>query len=256
MSRKPSLSSIENDAAIAQALAREEQEKNDENLARGLERDEMSRTNTNRTSNFDLMNNNIERYPGQRRSNNHEAPRYPSEEITLSRPSQPPPLHPPSAVASPIPPIPLTTTGTGVTHNLCMAPCVIGNVCVEMMVDTGAQLSVISVSLARRLDLANRIDRRHQGVAAGVGRARIVGQIRDVVCEIGQVEFALNFMVLDVSDQLLLLGLDLMREYKCIVDLETNRLVFGGQGGVSVDLLPPSETHMTLRNELMGCPMM
>ena len=47
---------------------------------------------------------------------------------------------------------------------------------VEMMVDSGAQHSVISAPLARRLGLMNRLDRSEQGVAAGVGRAGIIGK--------------------------------------------------------------------------------
>jgi hypothetical protein len=61
--------------------------------------------------------------------------------------------------------------------------------------------------------------------------------------------------VLDATDKLLLLGLDLMRQYKCIVDLESNKLVFGGQGGVEVQMLPPEQQHVRMRNQL-GCPMM
>jgi hypothetical protein len=145
-----------------------------------------------------------------------------------------------------------------VPAHMCVVPCVIGHgtgVAVEMMVDTGAQTSVISTSLAQELGLADRIDRRHQGVAAGVGRARIVGKIRNVLVELGHVEFPMDFAVLDATDKLLLLGLDLMRQYKCIVDLESNKLVFGGQGGVEVHMLPPEQQHVRMRNQL-GCPMM
>merc|ERR1711982_288262 len=114
------------------------------------------------------------------------------------------------------------------TH-MCLVPCELGNgVCMEMLVDTGAQSSVISYSLAQRLNITNNLDTSHQGVAAGVGRARIMGKLRDIACTIGHVEFAMDFMVLDVQDQLLLLGLDQMRKYKCIVDLERELLIFGG----------------------------
>mmetsp|Transcript_23846 Transcript_23846/g.36213 ORF Transcript_23846/g.36213 Transcript_23846/m.36213 type:complete len:257 (+) Transcript_23846:134-904(+) len=141
--------------------------------------------------------------------------------------------------------------------SLCYVPCVIGkDVCVEMMVDTGAQTSVMSLSLARQLGMESRIDRRHMGIAAGVGRAKIVGKLVGVICELGQVEFVLNFTVLDVPDKLLLLGLDLMRKYRCIVNLDKDTLVFGGEGGVEVSLLPPTEQHINLRNQLVGCPQM
>ena len=49
--------------------------------------------------------------------------------------------------------------------------------------------------------------------------------------------FALDFSVLEVQDQLLLLGLDQLRRFRCIIDLEQNVLVFGGAGGVQVPFL-------------------
>ena len=60
---------------------------------------------------------------------------------------------------------------------------------VEMMVDSGAQHSVISAPLAQRLGLMNRLDRSEQGVAAGVGRARIIGKLRSVAIYLKNVEF-------------------------------------------------------------------
>merc|ERR1711920_742897 len=144
-----------------------------------------------------------------------------------------------------------------VPPSLCYVPCVIGkDVCVEMMVDTGAQTSVMSLSLARQLGMEQRIDRRHMGIAAGGGRAKIVGKLVGVICELVQVEFVMNFSVLDVPDKLLLLGLDLMRKYKCVVNLDKDTLVFGGEDGVAVSLLPPTEQHVNIRNQLVGCPQM
>lgn len=139
---------------------------------------------------------------------------------------------------------------------MCEVPCVLGNgVCAEMLIDTGAQSSVISAPLARQLNLMSGLDRRYQGVAAGVGQARILGKLYNVGCELGHVEFPMDFIVLEVPDNLLLLGLDLMRRYKCIVDLERNVLIFGGHGGVEVTMLPAQETSIRARQQL-GCPMM
>ena len=123
------------------------------------------------------------------------------------------------------------------------------------MVDTGAQSSVISQRLARQLNIHHQIDRRHQGVASGVGQARIMGRLHNIPCELGHVEFRMDFLVLDVNEDILLLGLDLMRRYKCIVDLERNVLIFGGQGGVEVHMLPAEEQHVAARSQ-MGCPVM
>ena len=142
------------------------------------------------------------------------------------------------------------------TH-MCLAPCVLGDgICVEMMVDSGAQSSVISITLAQQLGLVNRIDRSQRGVASGVGKANIVGRINNVICTLGagHVEFNMDFIVLDVNEKILLLGLDLMRRYKCILDLERDVLIFGGTGGVEVPLLPADEQHVNLRNTLGdGC---
>lgn len=142
------------------------------------------------------------------------------------------------------------------TH-MCLAPCVLGDgICVEMMVDSGAQSSVISITLAQQLGLVNRIDRSQRGIASGVGKANIVGRISNVICTLGagHVEFNMDFIVLDVNEKILLLGLDLMRRYKCILDLERDVLIFGGSGGVEVPLLPADEQHVNLRNTLGdGC---
>mmetsp|Transcript_28865 Transcript_28865/g.37689 ORF Transcript_28865/g.37689 Transcript_28865/m.37689 type:complete len:325 (-) Transcript_28865:63-1037(-) len=132
---------------------------------------------------------------------------------------------------------------------MCHVPCVLGDhICVEMMVDTGAQKSVISIELARELGLESNIDRREWGVAAGVGRARILGKISNVICVLGHVEFHMDFLVLDVTDRLLLLGLDQMRKYNCIVDLQRDVLIFGGNGGVEVPMLPPTQPDVQMPN--------
>ena len=125
-----------------------------------------------------------------------------------------------------------------------------------MMVDSGAQSSVISITLAQQLGLVNRIDRTQRGIASGVGKANIVGRINNVICTLGagHVEFNMDFIVLDVTEKILLLGLDLMRRYKCILDLERDVLIFGGSGGVEVPLLPADEHHVNIRNTLGdGC---
>ena len=78
---------------------------------------------------------------------------------------------------------------TGVDGGMVLVECRFGDAAaVEMMVDSGAQHSVISAPLARRLGLMNRLDRSEQGVAAGVGRARIIGKLRSVAIYLKNVE--------------------------------------------------------------------
>ena len=66
--------------------------------------------------------------------------------------------------------------------------------------------------------------------------------------------FALDFSVLEIQDQLLLLGLDQLRRFKCIIDLEQNVLVFGGAGGVQVPFLAQERVRRYIqRTPLDGC---
>lgn len=129
------------------------------------------------------------------------------------------------------------------SKHMCIVPCVVGgnDVCIEMMIDSGASASVISLGLARRLQMGNRIQ-KSQGTAVGVGKVKILGHIRKVPCILGSVEFLIDFLVLDMTDQeMLLLGLDQMRKYKCIIDLEREVILFGGNGGVEVPMLSEKE---------------
>lgn len=144
------------------------------------------------------------------------------------------------------------------SSHMCLIPCTIGSITVEMLVDTGAQSSVLSLPLVRQLGLSNRIDGRHQGVAAGVGRARIVGLIRNVVCTfgVGHVEFLMDFLVLEVHDPLVIMGLDQLRKYRCLVDVGQEKLVFGGAGGVAVEMLAPHAGRVDIRSLNGGCIVM
>ena len=144
------------------------------------------------------------------------------------------------------------------SSHMAVVPCTIGNICNEMMIDTGAQTSVLSMPIVRQLGLINRLDRRYMGVAAGVGKAHILGKINNVICSfgVGHVEFPMDFIVLDINDSLVILGLDQMRKYKCMVDMERDKLIFGGAEGIEVDMLPAGQQHTNFRELSSGCTLM
>lgn len=146
----------------------------------------------------------------------------------------------------------------GHNQDMLYVHCVIGSSGVqqEMLVDTGAQMSVISLPMVRRLGLVDFIDTSSQGVASGVGQARILGKLCGVPVRLGSregVEFALDFMVLGINQEMLMLGIDQMRRFECIIDLQRQCLVFGGYGGTDVAFVPPEERHVQWRSL---CPMM
>merc|ERR1719491_447412 len=74
--------------------------------------------------------------------------------------------------------------------------CEIGDRAIEMLVDTGAQSSVISMPLVQQLNLQSRLDSSQQGIATGVGTARILGRLRGIPVRMGVMEFSLDFSVL------------------------------------------------------------
>lgn len=129
----------------------------------------------------------------------------------------------------------LLDDGSATNKSLLYVPCEINDRLCEMMVDTGASTSVISEPLLKKLNLENQLNTSRPGIASGVGKARILGRIESFPIKIGHAEFFLHFSVLESSDDMLILGIDQMRRFNCLVDLQRNKLIFGGQDGVEID---------------------
>lgn len=73
-------------------------------------------------------------------------------------------------------------------NSLLHVACEINDRLVELMVDTGASTSVMSVSMMKKLGLEPLLNTRMQGVAAGVGTARIVGRIENCPIQVSKVK--------------------------------------------------------------------
>mmetsp|Transcript_25846 Transcript_25846/g.63308 ORF Transcript_25846/g.63308 Transcript_25846/m.63308 type:complete len:231 (-) Transcript_25846:248-940(-) len=125
--------------------------------------------------------------------------------------------------------------------------CLIDDRQVDLLVDTGASVSAISVDMVQKLHLESKWNHSISGNARGVGSSNILGIVEHVDCMIGHVEFRLFFMVLEGNMPYCILGLDQMRRFRCNVDLDENVLVFGGKGGVSVPFLPQEEAAIVAK---------
>lgn len=132
---------------------------------------------------------------------------------------------------------PATEHAVSFNSDMLYVACEIAESEVDMLVDTGAQMSVISEHTAGHLGLLSHLDRSQKGVATGVGKANILGRLWAIPVKLGHVEFELNFSVLSMDQPLIILGLDQMRRFKCQVNMEKDCLVFGGSGGVEVPFL-------------------
>jgi len=93
-------------------------------------------------------------------------------------------------------------------------------------VDSGAQSTIISRSLAEKTGIFRLLDRRYAGVAQGVGQARILGRIHMANIQFGNLHISCSFQVMDDRMEFLF-GLDMLRRYQACIDLQKNCLRIG-----------------------------
>mmetsp|Transcript_25705 Transcript_25705/g.56369 ORF Transcript_25705/g.56369 Transcript_25705/m.56369 type:complete len:229 (-) Transcript_25705:618-1304(-) len=127
--------------------------------------------------------------------------------------------------------------------HMIFVSCILDGKILELLVDSGASCSAISIDMAISLGLAGKINRTVYGDAKGVGSSNILGIIENVELMVSHVELRLFFVVIDSALPCCILGLDQMRRFKCLIDLDSNVLIFGGKGGVSVPFLSREEAH-------------
>jgi len=91
-------------------------------------------------------------------------------------------------------------------------------------VDSGAQSTIISKDCAERVGILRLLDTRFQGIAKGVGTAKILGRVHLALLSVGDQVLECTFTVLESFGYDILLGLDMMRKYQVILDLKDNCL--------------------------------
>lgn len=119
---------------------------------------------------------------------------------------------------------------------------------VQAFVDSGAQSTIMSKSLAERCGLLKLLDTRYQGIAQGVGTSKILGRIHAADVMIGGKYFACALTVLEDNKVDFLFGLDNLKRHQCCIDLVNDRLTLLN-GEVSVPFLAESKI---IPNELFA----
>jgi hypothetical protein len=94
----------------------------------------------------------------------------------------------------------------------------------KVLIDSGAQISIISPNMVRFLGL----QMKHQSAYVnGVGKGKVIGYIDQCKMIINKLPVMINFKVLqcDVDKNLTILGLDFLEKYKCIINCVTKSLL-------------------------------
>ena len=97
-------------------------------------------------------------------------------------------------------------------------------------IDTGAQVSVLSLDAVQKMSLQHQIDKKYTGKAQGVGNSvEIIGRIPSIKLKIKNgIQLKLTNVIIleDTGGVDLLLGLDVLYKYEALIDLKRHRIIF------------------------------
>lgn len=121
----------------------------------------------------------------------------------------------------------------------------------KAFVDSGAEMTVMSVRMAEQCGLMRLVDRRMSGTARGVGTAKIVGRIHIAQIKIGPIFVPISITVLETEGVDFLFGLDMLKRHRCLLDLDRGVLVVGGSTALAtVPFLSEAELPPSARGTL------
>lgn len=97
---------------------------------------------------------------------------------------------------------------------------------INIFIDTGAQVSVMSLSMARELGVDFLIDHFCEGKLVGVGSKDMSGKIHYLDIQLDNFNLPCGFTIIDNDDIKIMLGLNSMLSMGCILDLKNKKMIF------------------------------
>lgn len=102
--------------------------------------------------------------------------------------------------------------------------CEVNGYSVPAIIDTGAQISIMSYGCAQRCRISGNIDTKYSGRAIGVGSSDILGRINGLSMRVGPISFDGKVSILRDSRVDFLIGLDFLKRFNCEVSFKDNAL--------------------------------
>jgi predicted aspartyl protease len=121
---------------------------------------------------------------------------------------------------------------------------------IEGLVDIGASMSVMAVSVVQELGLMHLVSGSETYNTASSAVTYALGRIEEVPIKVGGVQCRMTFMVIDTDSYDILLGLDLLIKIGAIVDVEQGLIQVKRGLGADVEVLPLTMVNLMQRSDL------
>lgn len=125
-----------------------------------------------------------------------------------------------------------------VPYSLLFIECRINNKSVRAMIDTGAQISILPLEIAKECEVDYLIDTRWQTTTIGVGVQKSVGRIHALQVQVEGTVWANPFVVLEGTLNHCILGVDWLTKNRGVIRLAEQTLTIGD---VVTHFVPPPE---------------